>query len=556
MAKFIPPYYSDDESPSTEGRKAECAVLNALGNIDDKWIIFHGLEWRELDRTDGERIGETDVVVFHPDLGILCIEIKSGGVICENGQWFHESFMDGSRMPMRLSPFSQARRNMIAVRDKLTRILLGRDALKETALTYTVWFPDITWTASLPADVPNGSFILDTRHIRNTAQHLRSILTQAKPHVKPWTPQQAEILIRTLAPDVNLIVPLGVKIGELRDRFLKPVKEQLGIIKALRKQKRLLVEGCAGSGKTVLAVQLAREHSLAGKKVLFTCFNKNLADYIAAEFGDSLPVDVLNFHKLVETMCNKHDIAFEVPTEREAQVKFFDSVCPELLYHASQFVEDKYDTLIVDEAFDFKPDWWVAVEALGKDDKSFYVFYDKNQGIFPGEHSWSPPFSAEPVILDVNVRNTKPIGDYAMKLGKIAGAGTYAIETGLAPTFKTYKDVAEIAPLLRMMVQDLTGKGKVAPENIVVLSPYKYSSDHLMIKDLVEKEGLLTTSTTDFSSKVRFGTVSSFKGLEADVVILCGLDGKLPGCSPATLYVGATRARVMLQIIGKIDSRI
>jgi len=37
--------------------------------------------------------------------------------------------------------------------------------------------------------------------------------------------------------------------------------------------------------------------------------------------------------------------------------------------------------------------------------------------------------------------------------------------------------------------------------------------------------------------------------MEADVVILSGIDGKLPGCSPANLYVGATRARVMLQVI-------
>lgn len=549
MAKFIPPYYSDDETPSTEGRKAECAVLDALGNLDDKWIVFHSLEWRELDRSVGERIGETDVIVFHPDLGLLCIEIKSGGIVCENGQWSHESFMDGTHMPMRLSPFSQARRNSIALRDKLARTAIGRDALKDSALTYTVWFPDITWTAPLPPDAPNGSFILDSRHIRNTTQHLRSILTQAKPHATPWSSQQAEILVRTLAPDVNLIVPLGVKIGDLRDRFIKPIKEQISIINALRKQKRLLVEGCAGSGKTVLAVQLAREHALAGKKVLFTCFNKNLADHIATEFDGSLPVDVLNFHKLVETMCNKHGLAFKVPTEREAQVNFFDSVCPELLYQASQFIEDKYDTLIVDEAFDFKPDWWVALEALGKDEKSFYVFYDKNQGIFPGERSWSPPFSAEPVILDVNVRNTKPIGDYAMKLGKIDGGGTYAVNAGPAPTVKTYKDVTEIAPLLRGIVQELIGKGKVAAANIVVLSPYKYSSDHLMIRDLIEKEGLLTTSTTDGGDKVRFGTIHSFKGLEADVVILCGIDGKLPGCSPATLYVGATRARVMLQVI-------
>jgi hypothetical protein len=39
-------------------------------------------------------------------------------------------------------------------------------------------------------------------------------------------------------------------------------------------------------------------------------------------------------------------------------------------------------------------------------------------------------------------------------------------------------------------------------------------------------------------------------------VILCGIDGKLPGCSPANLYVGAARARVMLQVIRQRDARV
>jgi thymidylate kinase len=39
---------------------------------------------------------------------------------------------------------------------------------------------------------------------------------------------------------------------------------------------RLLVEGCAGSGKTMLAVTLARAHAAQGKSVLLTCFNRAL----------------------------------------------------------------------------------------------------------------------------------------------------------------------------------------------------------------------------------------------------------------------------------------
>jgi superfamily I DNA/RNA helicase len=60
----------------------------------------------------------------------------------------------------------------------------------------------------------------------------------------------------------------------------------------------------------------------------------------------------------------------------------------------------------------------------------------------------------------------------------------------------------------------------------------------------------------DRSVGERIGTIQSFKGLEADVVILCGIDGKLPGCSPANRYVGATRARVMLHVIKQREVRV
>ena len=44
----------------------------------------------------------------------------------------------------------------------------------------------------------------------------------------------------------------------------------------------------------------------------------------------------------------------------------------------------RYDALIVDEAQDFHPDWWVPLQLLleDPDEGSLYVFYDDNQRIF------------------------------------------------------------------------------------------------------------------------------------------------------------------------------
>jgi superfamily I DNA/RNA helicase len=262
----------------------------------------------------------------------------------------------------------------------------------------------------------------------------------------------------------------------------------------------------------------------------------------------------MNFHHLVEVLCHKYSIPFEVPQDKEAQQEFFLDTCPLLLEKAAQALVEKYDTIIVDEAYDFRPLWWLSLEALGKDDKSYYVFYDKSQNIFASNDVWTPPFDAEPIVLDANVRNTKPVGEFARKLGRVDDSAKYGVETGPAPTIKTYSAISEIAPLLMSMVKELVKDGKVPPEEIVVLAPYKYTSDHLGIKDLVDKEGIFTASLQkEKTGKVRIGTIQAFKGLEADVVILCGIDGKLPGCSTMNLYVGATRARALLQVIKHKD---
>jgi superfamily I DNA/RNA helicase len=52
--------------------------------------------------------------------------------------------------------------------------------------------------------------------------------------------------------------------------------------------------------------------------------------------------------------------------------------------------------------------------------------------------------------------------------------------------------------------------------------------------------------------QVRIGTIQGFKGLEADVVILAGLDHKA-GQHPEWLYVGASRARAALFMLA-LDS--
>ena len=50
------------------------------------------------------------------------------------------------------------------------------------------------------------------------------------------------------------------------------------------------------------------------------------------------------------------------------------------------------------------------------------------------------------------------------------------------------------------------------------------------------------------SNAVRFYTIRSFKGLEADMVFLIGVRAGSQACTPGDVYVGSSRARFLLYL--------
>ena len=552
--KFIPPLSTLSLTTEKQaGDRAEHKVLTALNSMDSRWVVFHGFEWRNLgDR--GEQIGEADMVLFNPNFGILVIEVKSGGVVCRSGRWFYQSYDEGGGLiEMKQSPFSQARRNRFAIREKLSRSLLGTEFLNSVGFTHSAWFPDIEWhSASIPAEIPAGSFILDKRHLKQPEKHLQKILNAATPQPAKWSKKQESLLLQVLAPELNLLVPLGTTLADIREQMYRMTQSQLYVARMLRKQKRIQVAGCAGSGKTLLAVNLAREHALIGKKVLFTCYNKNLAAHVKSAIGDIDNILVLNFHELVSQRCLEAKISYEVPEGPKKINNFFQNRCPELLLDANEADPPDFDTVIVDEAMDFQEIWWLAVESMGSKEFSFYLFFDQNQRIYREESAdWSPPFASDPIVLDTNMRNTQQIGVTACQLGNLVDLPDFEITNGPEPVYISCTGFDDVVKKLSSTIQDITKKGQVLLEDIVVLSPYRLDNKKFPLLIMLSEHGFRVTTELVYKKDeaIRLGTIHSFKGLEADVVILAGIDGSSRVCAPQNLYVGASRARSMLYIL-------
>lgn len=528
------------------GHRAETRVLTALTLLPAPWQHFHTVEWRTLTR-HGESIGEADVIVFHPQHGLIVFEIKAGAVEVREGRWFYASGLE-----MKQSPFSQARRNRYALIEKLHK-RLGRDTVDGLSITHAAWFPEVNWSGPLPGcEIPSRSFLLDRSDLADPVPALTKLLREAFPDPKPWTRPQQQVLRDLLAPDCHLLVPLGSRVDDTVSALQRATDEQIRALRLLRSQSRLLVEGGAGSGKTMLAVTLAREHAANGKSVLLTCFNRALALHLSAQLDGVPGLTVCNFHELVKLLAEQSGLGFKVPADDAARRQFFNEDCAELLLNAAERLDLRFDTLIVDEAADFSPTWWVALETLGAPGFAWYCFFDRRQSVFRQQAQWSPPFVAEPLVLEANLRNARPIGERAALLGQCVVPTEFRVEHGPAPQTQLSGDFTEMAGQLRQVLRTLLKRDGLRPEQVVVLAPYRHTNATSGWAAGLDEVTLNLDVVNAVPGQVRIGTIQGFKGLEADVVIVAGLDRKA-GQHPEWLYVGASRARAALFLLA-LDS--
>lgn len=311
------------------GLDAEQRVLAALRSLPVPWQTFHAVEWR-LPGDHGERIGEADIIVFHPQHGLIVLEVKSGQLSLRNGQWYQ-----GERA-MQKSPFAQARHNLYALKAKLEQ-RLGKDNLQYVALTHAAWFPGCVWRKDTPLmDVPSAAFVLDRETLEAPEPALLRLLREAAPDARPWHTPACNAVKELLAADCQLLMPMRWRIADAVDELMQATEDQMRALRLLRGQSRLLVQGGAGSGKTLLALNLAREQANAGKTVLLTCFNRYLAQQLAEALADRPGVTVLTFHDLTAHWARQAGLAYVVPKDAAAQSAFYREGCAELLMQAAE----------------------------------------------------------------------------------------------------------------------------------------------------------------------------------------------------------------------------
>jgi hypothetical protein len=343
-------------------------------------------------------------------------------------------------------------------------------------------------------------------------------------------------VVNALRPSIEFELDRRIEFEHAQSGIKELTQQQLTVLAAIRRQKRLLVHGTAGTGKTVLAVESAKFQAQSGKRTLLLCFNRPLGENLQKLLAGTPNLTVGSFHSFAKQQVDMSSLSYDD----------FDDI-PYLLGEAASLNKTAFDAVVVDEAQDFKADWWDALLYLCKDIQStvFHVFKDSNQDIYEGESSEFLE-SFEPADLTINCRNTLPIATLVHSLGRVS---TIPKSTdGPLPIFHVVGSRSGVERRLLETTDNWMKATGLPLSDITVLTDTKELADSWFgnsVGNLSFGDGTKGT--------VRVDTIQRFKGLESEA-ILCVFDPENGYSSDdGTLerlgYIGLSRAKTLLAVL-------
>lgn len=562
MAHLIPPDYPDCTSPG------EALVFDALRalTVAPGWTVLHSLHIPEHVR---QIEGEADFVILMPGLGVLCLEVKSHLVAdYMNGAWY----LGHTAGPDYRGPFRQSEMAARSIKNKVVSAL-------PAAATVLFW-PAVAFTHCVPAvSASTGDWhawqLLTSADLDREPldRLLERVMQRARDHVgraerAAWfdassrRPSSAdcEHIRRVLRPDVHFL-PATSSVRQRRsDEIRRFTEEQLEIIEGLDGvNERALIEGPAGTGKTVLALEEARRASASGSRTALLCFNQQLAAHLRSETEPLhlAGVEISTFHSFLRRIVGDRD---PVPSGDHG---YWSRSLPDRALAALMESGPAFDFLIVDEAQDLTaPGYLDVMDALLVGELSggcWRMFGDfERQAIYAND--------LEPVAtvlgrskgvarykLRRNCRNTPRVAEYIVRLGGLEPGYSRILRPDCGPegTPRTafYTSAEDQARLLRQTLSELQATGELSALDIVILSPVVESCARRLW--MSGAGPALVPLPARRSGATSFGTVAAFKGLEAPAVVLTDIEEVGTDRAQRLFYVGVSRATDRLKVLAR-----
>ena len=559
MARCIP-----DTIPQRLHVKSEARLFERLRReLPDDYVLLHSLNIM------GKRPGtdvESDFVLLHPKCRLV-LEVKGGGIECVEGVW---STTNKTGKHEITPPFHQARFNSFDIFNYLKDQFGPGSQGYKSLFGYAIILPDVDLEVpSIEGDPRRiiGKTELEATSMLDIVE--RQIAVSAQMY-KDKFPDQDEPLLMTpeliaqsiqfLRPDLRLIPSLSS--DEMDKQLLKLSAEQMRSLNMMDRNPRLRVSGGPGSGKTLLAFETCRRElkSRPDSRIGLMCFNRHLGSFLAdvSKAEGVKGIDAGSFYSHCDRLIgNAGDQAATDPN-------YFRQRVTDALAAARSLPEDrKFDLLVVDEGQDFRDDGdkLALMDALIKGGLSkgrWRWFEDMDQILSPDAPN--PPSGgrlealqdleagAEALMVH-NWRNTDQIGRAVAKVIGRTDVETSGIP-GPAVVSAPYPAGRELELLNVVLAKHVLPKHLA--KDIVVLS--MRGAGRESYAGAAELGGLKAVPYDPAKpyeeGTLRTSTVFKFKGMESHVIVLADLDKLDTSRDRRRAYVGMSRAKYALYVLG------
>jgi hypothetical protein len=499
-----------------------------VAGLSDEDVVFCNLEISTPDR--GEI--EIDLVVLLADRGCAVVETKGGHITFDGENWI-QSDNAGFR---EINPAQQARRNMFAIRDYIR----NRWSQGNLKADWIVAFPANRVPDVNDTDLPRSK-IVDKQDLPKIVSTIKSNM-DALVAPAPNSPLWIEAVIAHLSPLSAIEADRENVLGGNLDYIKTLTHERARLLDQISENDRYYVRGPAGSGKTWLAFEQAKRWASQGLKIGIVTFNRGITTYMqnkVLELEESMrPAWVGTFHNFANLLGTtagspgKYDESNDIYAES-------------LISSAGKLEDDKkFDAFVVDEAQDFMSSWWKTLDLSLRTpgNGKMALFGDDQQKLF-GTRKGPEGFFAK-FVLDDNIRNSRQIGEIAKGFTNrgivLRGPSSFDVE------FIECEEI-EVIDKADDVVERLADKENWHPGEIALLTTKERHPVHAEVSSR-DRDKYWSDFWTGHD--VFYGTVGGFKGLERPVVVLAINGFHESEDFEDFLYVGLTRARDRLVIVG------
>lgn len=523
---------------------AEKYVFSRLKAISDSHDVFYSK--RFVNNSGKKREYEVDFIIGKPHRYVIVLEVKGGILSYNDNQWSQNGRL------LEKNPEIQVSSNCHALVKKYSRLS------RSIPFIWMLCFPDceIPNDSKLPTNL-SPYHILDRsglydikKSIRLCVENLVGINDGSRVRDYVYGNFKSDLL-----RGIGMVKTLGTTIKYQEEKFVQLTASQLSLINAIDENRRIIIHGAAGTGKTIVAKQMALKLFEQGSSVLLLCYNRLLANKIRESINirkvDEELFQITTYHSLARNIISKYDDTWWNKNNKSSD-NFWTLEVPSKLDEVLDSHQVwKYDAIVVDEGQDFKEFWFETIFKLCKSNARRYIYLDSMQNIF-GHYSELPKGDSYfRYRLTDNLRNTKSIVRFVnqkveteMKFSEYSPEGPEVVQV-------ICKNEVEVIKSLKDIVEELVNTQNILTSQILVLIGGAKSESPI---SAVKKIGRFNMKSLNRKARfekgaIHYSNIKTFKGLEKDVLIILDDIPSTNSNYKQLFYTQATRAKHTLFII-------